>query len=136
VPAVPDALRSALASGAWRHPGWPALREMLCVPADACELELFPSLAHMQRVKDQVRAAFLPLPWFRIVERDKPDDSYLALEHALFVGGSVVPGEDVLLVVDLEGPDQVWWNWSREGRDLPWRPLAPFAHLLDALASR
>lgn len=119
---LPKCVSEAMASGRWRNPSPAALRRALGEDLDLPDLELFESTGVMCQVADQVaRGGYVDDPEFCMVwsgsALDGADDSRLVFPHALFVGGSVVPGDDVFVVLDLRGghddPNVLVLDWHK-----------------------
>lgn len=98
-------LKAAIDDGVWRDVGAEALRAIVGAHRDVESLHLFATIDEMRAAHDQVRVSDFPeLPQFAIA-RGRRDERTLAdprlfLDDVLFIGGSRVPGEDVLLAVD------------------------------------
>lgn len=138
---LPRVMRNALDTGTWRNPGQELLRSLFSsrVPG-LSELKLFDSLAHMNGVAQQIgRGDIIDNSDFCMVakrsELKGADDTRLVFEDSLFIGGSIFPGDDVLVAVDLtEGDDpQVRvLDWSRPV-PFRWVPVGALSWLVSGL---
>lgn len=102
---VPKQLRQAIESGEWRNPGPDALRSLFRIP-ELDDLRLFKDLKSMRSVARQVDVAgWIADAAFCMVrtvdDLNGSDDTRLVFDDALFIGGSVMPGDDVLVAIDL-----------------------------------
>lgn len=137
LPPLPELLVAALADGTWRDPGPAALRGILGPGPD---LQLFATSWMMRSVGAQAARNFVDLPQFWMVhaadELESPVDPRLVWEEAVFVGGSVGLGDDVLVAADLRGDEPDPWirvfDWERAGAD-PWRRRCRLSGLLARL---
>ena len=118
---IPTPLRNALDSGTWQNTTTEVLNKLFSSIPDLPELRLFPDVATMLRVAQQVDdGGFVEDDNFCMV-RDRcdlegRDDPRLGFTDALFLGGSTVPEDDVLIAVDTVGnddPEVLVFDWSK-----------------------
>lgn len=119
---APRIVTEAIADGVWRDPGPEALRRLLGGGLDLGELELFETLDTMHRVSEQLNAAgYVDDSEFCMTHVSGAGiddcDPRLVFEHALFIAGSTMPGDDVLVAVDLcsgdEDPTVLVFDWHK-----------------------
>jgi hypothetical protein len=137
---VPELLTDAVASGAWRDPGPETLRRVFHHVANLPDLELFADVATMQGVGQQVsQAGFAEIDDFCMVRKASElagtEDPRIALDSSLFLGGSIVPGDDVFVVLDLRDAEDgqvLVFDWERE---VPrrWVAVGSLRRVLEAL---
>lgn len=84
------------------------------------EMKLFGDIDKMEEVANQLDAAgYVEDPEFCMVREPQilADDCRLVFERALFIAGSIVPGDDVFIAVDLgseeEDPPVFVFDWDR-----------------------
>ena len=131
---VPEQLRQAIESGAWTNPGPDVLRALFRIP-ELVDLELFEDLATMRAVAGQIAGWVADVEFCMVRTGDDlngSDDTRLVFDDTLFIGGSVVPGDDVLVALDLseDGDPAVFvflWDNPIPSR---WVPVGRLSRLL------
>jgi hypothetical protein len=136
---VPRQIEDAISSGVWHSPNWDDLRPILGLPEDACQLTLFSDRTHMFHVMNLVKKNYLE-PWFFMVEKSSEitSSNQLVWEECIFIGGNVIPGDDIFLVIDLRQSDDrldVLWDYSSGPGPSVWRKLVTLDALLEGLTS-
>jgi hypothetical protein len=105
LPTALGAIETAIHANEWEDPGPRELAAALGVRADFDELELFRTIEDMLLVARILVDHFVDLPQFCMVrsatDRDGPEDPRLAVEAAVIIAGSKVPGDDVFVAVDV-----------------------------------
>ncbi len=139
---IPKVLSDALADETWRDPGPDGMRALLGQDLDLDDLELFKDVETMRRVTDELdHYGKIDHPEFCMV-RDAdglcgPDDKRLVFQSTLFVGGSVIPGDDVFVALDLRGdpddPGVLVLDWRKSAPDR-WVRVGPLSDLVAGLA--
>jgi hypothetical protein len=98
------------------------LRTLLGTVPDLPDLTLFHDVETMRRVAEQLDVGgYVEDAEFCMVRamRDLvgPADERLVFERAIFIGGSVIPGDDVLIALDMRSnpidPPLVVFDWSK-----------------------
>jgi len=99
---IPKIVTNAMASGTWRNPGSDCLRRFLKCNPDCPDLQLFDSIEVMHSVWSQLDTAGYPDdPEFHMTRlRSHRDDKLVFDTHTVFIGDSIMAGEDVLIAVD------------------------------------
>lgn len=118
---IPTALEAALSGGAWHNPGPDVLRAIFKLVGDLPDLQLYTELSTMVSVWNQVmQAGYVDDIQFCMVRKGSDltssEDPRLVMEDAMFVGGSIMPGDDVLVALDLrrdEDPRLLVFDWSK-----------------------
>jgi hypothetical protein len=137
----PILLEKAMIHGDWKNPGSEALRMLLGLREDADELELYETREMMEHIGRQLdTAGYVDDPTFCMIRdlsaREGSNDPRLIYSQALFIGGSIWPGDDVLLAVDVSKPCEeqtvFWFDWSRKSPHR-WKPIMSLSSFLDAL---
>jgi len=138
---VPHAIDVAISRQAWRDPGMVAWKQILN-GIEIPPLTLFATPDRMQRTWDMVATGgFVEDPQFCMVRREvdlaSADDPRLVLARTLFVGGSTIPGDDVLVAVEdvaAEPGRVVVFDWARP---IPtrWAPVMTVEEFCDAIAA-
>lgn len=136
---IPTPLLNALDSGTWQNTNADVLNELFSTVPVLPELRLFPDVATMLRVAQQVDdGGFVDDENFCMV-RDRCDlegcnDPRLVFADALFLGGSTVPGDDILIAVDTVGsedPAVLVFDWSKPAPSR-WTRVGPLSVLVSA----
>ena len=119
---LPKLISEAIAAGTWQSLGPDDLRGLLGSDLGLPDLELFKEFSVMRRISDQLEVAgYVDDPEFCIVRESElaapQEDPRLVFEHALFIGGSTVPGEDVFVALhpssDNEDPRILVFDWRQ-----------------------
>jgi hypothetical protein len=119
---LPRVLTAAISKGIWQDPGPNVINKVLGVNLDLPELKLFESYELMSNVHAQIRSGgYVEDPEFCMIEKTSLEandiDSRLNFERALFVAGSIVPGDDVFVVLDLDSdennPNVLVFDWRK-----------------------
>lgn len=119
---LPRVLAKAILNGVWRDPGPNEFNKIIGENYNLPELQLFESYELMCSIHEQIRSGgYVDDSEFCMVEKPdlkaKDSDPRLNFGRALFIAGSVVPGDDVFLVVDLDSdendPSVLILDWYR-----------------------
>lgn len=96
---IPKMLLDSLAEDSWRNASPDILRT--CLGGELDDLHLYQDIETMQRVATSFdESGIVDDPEFCMVRRRTTgDDLRLDLSRALFIGGSVFPGDDVYLAL-------------------------------------
>lgn len=100
---IPRILADSMANGSWKNVSPNVLRR--CLGEELDDLQLFESIFEMQHVFDQLDySGIFDLPGFCMTREDSIElnDPRLEYSRALFIGGSVIPGDDVFVAIRLE----------------------------------
>ena len=127
---LPRLISGALAAGTWRDPGSAGLRRALGDYPGLPDLHLFEQPEIMSDVARQLDASgYVDDPEFCLTRAadlsEAGDDDRLVFDSALFIAGSVIPGDDVFVTLDLrsdhENPPVLVLDWTRPipGRWVP-----------------
>lgn len=118
--ATPAILAAALSRGTWHDPGPDILRRLFRRVAELPDLKLYTDIATMLSLRDQLaQAGYVDDPEFCMVRDttvvESSGDPRLIFDAALFVGGSIVPGDDVLVALDLrsDDPPVFVFDWTK-----------------------
>lgn len=119
---IPKLLVDSIARGIWRDPNPDGLRRLL--GDDLPDLELFEDIDAMRRISNRLDAAgYVDDPEFCMARESDlaTDDPRLVFERALFIGGSIIPGDDVFVVADIGSaecdPPILVFDWERSVPD-------------------
>jgi len=130
---VSEVVLDAILSSTWRDPGPAALRQIL---GESSDLELFSTEEAMEQVKNQVESGgYVDDPEFCMVRSSSavlPTDNRLVFDRAMFIAGSVDPGDDVFIVVD--GNTVKAFDWRKAAPDR-WVEVGSVDELVEAIAS-
>jgi hypothetical protein len=139
---IPTAIADAIRAHSWRDPGPTALRQILKGVGDLPDLMLFGSLELMRRVSGMLESGgYVDDSEFCMVRSAKDlsseTDQRLVFGRALFVAGSIVPGDDVFVAVGdstAEGGRILVFDWNRS---VPtrWVPIMTVEEFCAALAA-
>jgi len=139
---IPATITDAISQGSWVDPGPERLAELLGLARRESPLRLFGDVEHMQRIHQLVggRHGYVDDPEFcmvrRVSDRESPSDPRVAHEQAVFFGGSLIPGDDAFLVLDLSRPGGadaiLWLDWPR-GPPNRWISLGSLSSLIARL---
>lgn len=117
---VPKSIEKAIREQAWGAAPSDRLSRILAPWLQGEQMELFPTVATMNAVHDQVASGdFASNPEFCLVQTEaelRKGDPRLPLDRALFIAGSRVPGDDVLVAVRCTGeadPVVFVLDWER-----------------------
>ena len=119
---LPAVLSEAITNGTWRDPGPSVMNKVLGANLGLPELQLFESSELMSNVHEQIRiGGYVEDPEFclidQLVSKQNDSDPRLNLENALFIAGSIVPGDDVFVVLDLgseeNNPNVLVFDWRK-----------------------
>lgn len=133
---IPDRIRQGIADGTWRDPGPAWLRSILVGVPDLPDMRLFATESEMASVASMLDTnGLVDDPEFCMTRSPTTaEDPRLPFPSAVFVAGSRVPGDDVLVAVT---PDErvVVFDWSRP---VPkrWVPLLSLHAFCAALRAR
>ena len=138
---IPTAIDNAIRHGTWRDPGSIALRGMLSGIPDIPKMSLFVTVDSMRSVSEMVESGgYVDDPEFCMVrhprDRVSSADARLVFSRALFIAGSLTPGDDVFVAVDdvtSDAPLVVGFDWSRPVPSR-WIPLMTIDQFCDSLA--
>jgi hypothetical protein len=120
--AVPKLIADAIAAGTWRDCGPEVLRQLLGEDLELPDLQLFESAEAMRGVSVQLDSGgYVDDPQFCMVRREAdlvmPGDVRLVFERALCIAGSTVPGDDVIVAVqvsnDEDDPNILVFDWRK-----------------------
>jgi hypothetical protein len=139
----PSLLSEAISKGIWRDPGPFAMtRKVLTLNLDLPALQLFESYELMSSVHAQIRSGgYVEDPKFCMVKQSNSKthdrDHRLNLESALFIAGSIVPGDDVFVALDLDSdkndPDVLIFDWRKPVPDR-WIKVMTLRQLINKLS--
>lgn len=117
---LPECLRQAMSQQRWRHPGAEAMRSLLSGTVSPPPMRLFETWEEMQSVKEQIRlAGFVRDAEYCMRQAGTADhgtlDPRLNFDRSVFVAGSIMPGEDVLVAFDESDTDPFLkiLDWSK-----------------------
>lgn len=139
---IPEILLEAIRSGRWRDPGSKVLNAILGAQLELPDMMLFEDVSTMRSVGRQVvEGGLVEDPAFCLVSRSaaiaKADDPRLNVEAAVFVAGSVVPGDDVLVLADLgrdrRQPHVFVLDWRRQVPNR-WVLIGTLAEFIDRIS--
>lgn len=135
---LPRQLYDAIEDGTWHDRGPDALRVILGTDE---ELELFVTEDKIAAVKTQVQdGGFVEDPTFCMV-RDEDNlsgdnDDRLVFAQCVFIAGSVQPGDDVLVALDLRScahdPNVLLFDWGRPAQSR-WVMVGRLSELIERL---
>ena len=116
---IPDVLVDAIADGVWKNPGPDVLRQLL---GDSLpDLKLFENIDKIKGMSNRLdNAGYVDDPQFCMARESEveKDDPRLIFDRALFVGGSIYPGDDVFVAADLglaeADPPIFVFDWERD----------------------
>lgn len=118
---IPSMLKDAIIRGTWKSPHPDILRR--CLGEGLPDMKLFEELDVIRNMPERLHAAgYIDDPEFcfctgRDATVASSDDPRLSFECALFLGGSVVPGDDVFVAADLStdpcDPTVVVFDWEQ-----------------------
>lgn len=115
---VPGMLVDSIARGEWKTPTPDALRRFL--GDDLPDMKLIEDIEDIRRMSEQLDAAgYVDDPEFCMVrEADlTTDDPRLVFERAIFIGASIISGDDVFIAADLSSaagdPQILVFDWER-----------------------
>jgi hypothetical protein len=137
---LPKSLLQAINNGVWRNPGPEKLRSILGEKLD--DLELFEDITAMERVARHLDdAGYVENQTFCMVRSansfSSANDRRLVFERALFLGGSIIPGDDVFVAVHLADedcdPELLVFDWEVPVPNR-WVTKGTLQGLIDALA--
>jgi len=139
---LPSAINEAIGRQVWRDPGTLAWKDILKSVPNIPAMTLYTTVDQMLGVAKMVeRAGFIEDPAFCMVRRESDlessNDPRLVFTRALFVAGSKVPGDDVLVAVQnamAERGKIVVFDWARP---VPtrWVPIMTVDELCQAIAA-
>ncbi len=117
---IPQVLADALAQGAWKNVSPDVLRR--CLGDELDNLQLYENTGVMLRLSTNLdEAGYVDDPQFCMKRESKPasTDPRLVFQRALFIGGSVVPGDDVFVAVEQQDsenydPTVLVFDWRKE----------------------
>ena len=119
---VPRILMDSIAHGIWKSPNPDVLRRLL--GDDLPDLELFESIDIISQMPNRLDATgYVDDPEFCMARETDvaTDDPRLVFERALFLGGSIIPGDDVFVVADVASeewdPPILVFDWERSVPD-------------------
>lgn len=116
---IPRILIDAHAKGTWKQVPPGVLRR--CLGDDLDDLELFESVDVMFQISSQLdKAGYVDDPEF-CMRRDHDSDGRderLDFSHALFLGGAIVPGDDVFIAIirssfEDDDPPALVFDWQK-----------------------
>jgi hypothetical protein len=119
---LPRMLSEAISKGIWRDSGSDASSKVFGVSLDLPELQLFESYESIRNVHEQIRSGgYVEDPEFCMVKqltsKTNNSDPRLNFERAIFIAGSIVPGDDIFVVLDLDSdkndPDVLVFDWRK-----------------------
>lgn len=137
---LPKPLLTAIANGDWKNREPEVLRHLF--ESDLPDLKLFEDVAEMERVASQLDAAgFVDDPEFCMVrnssQKSIDSDPRLVFENALFIAGSIVPGDDVFVAIDLtqadSDPQLLIFDWN-EAAPARWVVSGTLGRLIHGLS--
>lgn len=116
---LPKILNDAIAQGVWKNPRPDVLRNIF--GNDLPDMELFKNTTMMKNVKKHLDIyGYVDDPQFCIVRKidlSQPhNDPRLVFEYALFLGGSIMPGDDIFIATDLkykDDPKILLFDWEQ-----------------------
>ena len=120
---IPRILIDSITKGKWRQATPDALRH--CLGSDLDDLTLFDSIDAMTKMSAILdHAGYVDQPGFCLIRNDNraSDDPRLEFPRALFIGGSIAPGDDVFLAIRRENYEE----YDPLVLVLDWRKEAPF----------
>jgi hypothetical protein len=119
----PKLLVNSLLNSAWEQVSPDDVRR--CLGDDLDDLKLFGSLDHMEIISGILdRAGYVDQPAFCMARAENVTgkDPRLEFPRALFIGGSIVPGDDVFVAIRREVSDE----YDPPVLVLDWRKEAPY----------
>jgi hypothetical protein len=119
----PRILIDSLSKGTWKQVTPDAIRR--CLGDDLDDLKLFDSLYLMELMSSVLdNAGYVNDPGFCMNREDNlaPEDPRLEFPRALFIAGSIVPGDDVFVAIRREDSDE----YDPSVLVLDWRRKAPY----------
>lgn len=133
---LPQRLRQGLLDGTWRDPGPRRLGSILGTVSGLPDMMLFATTDAMESAGKMLDThGLVDDPEFCMTRRslDPSCEPRLAFPDAIFVAGSRVPGEDVLVAVASPGDRVMVLDWSRPVPNR-WVPLMTLDAFCDALS--
>jgi len=119
---APKILVDSIENGTWKSVSPDTLRR--CLGEELDDLQLFEGLPFMYLIAENLdHAGFVDHPEFCMTRaRTKMNDPRLDFSRALFIGGSIVPGDDVFIAIQLEefeeyDPPVLVLDWRRSAPD-------------------
>lgn len=100
---IPTILVDALADGSWKNVSPDVLRR--CLGDDLDDLQLYGNTDVMVRLSANLEeGGYVDDPQFCMTREKESvsDDPRLKFHSALFIGGSVIPGDDVFVAIELQ----------------------------------
>ena len=135
---APRILEASIKNGNWRLASPDELRR--CLGGDLDDLQLFQDLRSMQMISEILdHAGFVEHPGF-CMTRDSSssgDDPRLCFPRALFIGGSIAPGDDVFVAIQQEDYEEYdpWvlvLDWRLESPNR-WTPRCVLSELISGI---
>lgn len=126
---APKILVDSIGNGNWKPVSPDVLRR--CLGSDLDDLRLFQGLEEMHLIAENLQhAGFVDHPEFCMTRgRTNQSDPRLDFDQALFIGGSIIPGDDVFVAIQQKEFDEydppvlvLDWNkvapnrWSERGK--------------------
>lgn len=117
---IPTILVDAVAEGSWKNVSPDVLRRYLGDELD--DLQLYENTDVMLRLSANLEeAGYVDDPQFCMTREKESvsDDPRLKFHSALFIGGSVVPGDDVFVAIELQDaaeydPPVLVFDWRKK----------------------
>ena len=137
---IPKILTESLSDGYWKHVTPDVLRH--CLGNELDDLRLYENIDAMLRVSQNLDVAgYVDDPEFCMTRTmlSGSDDPRLDFPHALLIGGSVTPGDDVFVAIHLGDTDDydplvLVLDWQK---DVPsrWTKRGRLSELIDGIRS-